>query len=43
MDFSKALDKVPHNGLLYKILKCGVEDNTLQWLKSFLEKSRQSL
>ena len=43
MDFSKAFDKVPHNGLLYKLLKCGIDDITLQWLKSFLEKRRQSV
>ena len=41
MDFSKAFDKVPHNGLLYKLFKCGIDDITLQWLKSFLEKRRQ--
>ena len=36
--FSKAIDKVPHNGLLYKLLMCGIDDVTLQQLKSFLEK-----
>ena len=35
MDFSKAFDKAPHNGLLYKLLKCGIDGNTLQWLTSF--------
>ena len=45
MDFSKAFDKVPHNhnSLLYKLFKCGIDDITLQWLKSFLEKRRQSV
>ena len=43
MDFSKAFDKVPHNGLLYKLFKCGIDDTTLQWLKSFPEKRRQSV
>ena len=43
MDLNKAFDKVPHNGLLYKLLKCGIDDNALQWLKSFLEKRRQSV
>ena len=43
MDFSKAFDKVPQNGLLYKLLKCGIDDNTLQWLTNFLEKRRQSV
>ena len=32
-NFSKAFDKVPHNGLLYKLFKCGFDDITLQWLK----------
>ena len=41
--FSKAFDKVPHNGLLYKLFKCGTDDITLKWLKSFLEKRRQSV
>ena len=43
MDFRKAFDKVAHNGLLYKLLKCGIDDNTLQWLTSFLEKRGQSV
>ena len=43
MDFSKAFNKVPLNGLLYKFFKCGIDDITLQWLKSFLEKRRQSV
>ena len=43
MDFSKAFDNVPHCGFLYKLFKCGIDDITLQWLKSFLEKRRQSL
>ena len=38
--FSKAFDKVPHNGLLYKLFKCGIDDITLKWLKSFLEKKK---
>ena len=39
----KVFDKVPHNGLLYKLFKYGIDDITLQWLKNFLEKRRQSL
>ena len=39
----KVFDKVPHNGLLYKLFKYGIDDITLQWLKHFLEKRRQSL
>ena len=40
MDFSKAFDKVPHNSLLYKLFKCGINNTTLRWLKSFLEKKK---
>ena len=43
IDFSKAFDRVPHNGLLYKLFKCGIDDITFQWLKSFLEKRGQSV
>ena len=43
MDVSKAFDKVPHNGLLYKLFKSGIDNITLQWLKRFLEKRRQSV
>ena len=43
MDFSKAFEKVPHNGLLYKLFKCGIDHITLLWLKRFLEKRRQSV
>ena len=43
MDFSKPFNKVPHNGLLYKLFKCGIDDITLQWVKSFLEERRQSV
>ena len=43
MDLSKAFDKVPHNSLLYKLFKCGIDATTLQWMKSFLEKRTQSV
>ena len=43
IDFSKEFDKFPHNGLLYKLFKCGINDITLQWLRSFLEKRVQSV
>ena len=43
MDFSKAFDKVPHTGLLYKLSKCGIDDITLKWLKNFLAKRRQKV
>ena len=29
--------------MLYKLFKCGIDDIKLQWLKSFLEKKRQSV
>ena len=40
---ARHLTRFPHNGLLYKLFKCGIDDITLQWLKSFLEKRRQSV
>ena len=43
MDFSKAFDKVPHNGLLYKLFKCGIDGITLQWLESFLGEHSHSV
>ena len=36
LDFSKALDKVNHLKLLYKLSCFGVKGNTLNWIQSFL-------
>ena len=43
LDFSKAFDKVNHLKLLYKLHQHGIQDNTLQWVKSFLIGRRQSV
>ena len=37
LDFSKALDKVPHQRLLLKLKLYGIQDNTLQWIQRFLQ------
>ncbi|KAH9592422.1 hypothetical protein MS3_00004352 [Schistosoma haematobium] len=36
IDFSKALDNVPHNRLLYKLRNIGIGGNLLMWIKYFL-------
>ena len=41
MDFSKAFVKVPHNRLLLKLKYYGIRNNTLDWLKNFLNNRQQ--
>jgi len=36
LDFSKAFDKVDHEGLLLKLDHCGISDSLLSWIRSFL-------
>ena len=36
LDFAKAFDSVPHQKLLHKLHYCGVRNETLEWVKSFL-------
>ena len=36
VDFSKALDKILHNKLLFKLSKYGVTDRLLSWISEFL-------
>ena len=43
MDFAKALDKVAHNRLLYKLSSYGVKGNTLGWVGSFLSGRSQKV
>jgi hypothetical protein len=35
-DFSNAFDTVWHNGLLYKLSRCGVQGRMLRWLRDYL-------
>jgi hypothetical protein len=37
LDFSKAFDKVPHERLIHKLHYYGVRNNTLSWIRSFLQ------
>ena len=44
LDFSKAFDKVPHNGLLLKLNHYGIiQGQTLSWIKAFLSGRTQSV
>ena len=43
LDFSKAFDKVPHQRLLFKLKKYGIQDNTLAWIESFLNNRFQNV
>ena len=42
LDFSKAFDKVDHNGLIYKLRNAGINNNLINWCQSFLfDRSQQ--
>ena len=41
MDFSKALDTVPHQRLLLKLNKYGITGKTNKWISSFLQDRHQ--
>ena len=43
LDFAKAFDKVPHQRLLYKLRKLGIEGVLLTWIESFLSGRSQSV
>ena len=40
-DISKALDRVWHRGLLYKLSSAGIKGDLLRWLSSYLSKRTQ--
>ena len=40
-DISKAFDRVWHNGLITKLQNCGIQDNLLNWFKSYLNDRKQ--
>ena len=43
LDFSKAFDRVPHQGLLLKLKHYGVRGNILSWIEDFLSARTQEI
>ena len=43
LDFSKAIDKVPHQRLLLKIESLNIQGNILNWIKDWLKNRRQKV
>uniref|UniRef100_A0A803SMX6 Reverse transcriptase domain-containing protein n=1 Tax=Anolis carolinensis TaxID=28377 RepID=A0A803SMX6_ANOCA len=41
LDFSKAFDKVPHDLLANKLVKCGLEKTTVRWICNWLSERTQ--
>jgi hypothetical protein len=41
LDISKAFDRVWHDGLLFKLKKCGIKGRLLAWLMSYLKDRQQ--
>ena len=41
LDISKAFDRVWHNGLLFKLKRCGITGRLLEWLKDYLTDRQQ--
>ena len=41
LDLQKAFDSVPHQRLIYKLSKLGIEENILCWIESFLFRRKQ--
>ena len=41
LDFSKAFDTVPHDGLLSKVKHYGIDDKILLWIANFLKQRKQ--
>ena len=41
LDFSKAFDTVPHDGLLSKLKHYGIDKNIWQWISNFLKNRKQ--
>ena len=43
LGFAKAIDKTPHQRLLYKLHYYGVRENTLFWIQAFLDQRNQQV
>ena len=41
LDFRKAFDRVPHERLLFKLKKMGIQGRLLAWIESFLGNRKQ--
>ena len=41
LDFSKAFDTVPHDGLLSKLKHYGIDDKIWTWISNFLKQRKQ--
>lgn len=42
LDFRKAFDTVPHKTHSEKMLKCGLDEQTVRWIKNWLNCPAQS-
>ena len=43
IDLKKAFDTVPHDGLLNKLFRYGIQDQPLSWFESYLTNRNQSV
>ena len=43
LDFSKAFDTVPHDGLLSKLKHYGIDEKIWLWIKKFIKNRKQSV
>lgn len=41
LDFSKAFDRVPHSGLIYKLNEIGLPSTVVQWISAYLQMRKQ--
>ena len=43
IDLKKAFDTVPHDGLLNKLFRYGIQDQALSWFESYLTNRTQNM
>lgn len=43
LDFSKAFDTVLHNILIEKLMKCGLDEHAVRWIKNWLNYQAQKV